>query len=205
MNRKLPGKNLFHAIALLALIAGAVPACTLDKIAGDPKKVLHEYVEAVQRGDFNTIYALNQVTARQNKWLQKSESGDLKKQEVEHFQRHKATYDAADMSSTQGVLWAEKHFFPRSSKVDIGKPRDPEPVEKEKMGDAYEKGVVAVLTVSVTYPVPEEAPEHNGAKLKYAEYNCMMRKIRYDESVMIYSYDEKWFFSGCMIIGNSVR
>ena len=203
MNRKLFGKNIHRAIVLLALIA--VSACSLDKIPGDPAKVLREYITAVQKGDFKTIYALNQVTARQKKWLQKSETGDVQIQEAEHFQRHKAIYDAADMSSTQGVLWAEKFFFPASAKVEVGKPHDPLPVEKEKMGDAYEKGVVVVSTVSVSYPIPEEAPVYNGVKLKYAEYNCMLRKIRYDESVMIYSYDEKWFFSGCMIKGSSAR
>lgn len=205
MNHKLFGKDLFRAIALVALIGGAVSACSIDKIAGNPKKVMEDYIAAVQKGDFNTIYLLNRATARQKKWLQKGEVGDVKLQEAENFQRNKANYDAAVMSFTPGVQWAEKFFFPPSAKVEIGKPRDPERVERDKMGDAYEKGVVAVITVSVTYPVPEEAPEYSGMKLKSTNYTCMLRKIRYDDSVMIYSYDEKWFFSGCLIDGHSAR
>ncbi|MBI5636679.1 MAG: hypothetical protein HZA03_01780 [Nitrospinae bacterium] len=203
MNRKLFGKNLFRAIALPALMVGAVSACTLDKIPGNPTQVLKDYIDAVQKGDFNTIYALSQVTARQKKWIQKSESGDVQKQEAEHFQRHKAIYDAtaADMANVQ---WAEKFFFPPSAKVEIGKPHDPVPAEK-KMGDAYEKGVVVVSTVSVSYPKPEEAPEYNGVKVKDAVYECSLRKIRHDESVMIYSYDDKWFFAGCVVKDTSAR
>lgn len=203
MNHKLFGKFFFRAIALVALVGGT-EACTLNKIAGDPAKVLKEYIGAVQKGDFNAIYALSQVTARQKKWIQKSETGDVQKQEAEHFQRHKAIYDAT-VPSFSNVQWAEKYYFPPSAKVEIGKPRDPEPFEKEKLGDAYEKGVVAIITVSVSYPVPEEAPEYDGMKVKQANYNCMLRKIRYEDSVMIYSYDEKWFFSGCLVIGNSIQ
>lgn len=205
MNHKLFGKNLFRSIVLLILVAGTMAACSLDKIAGDPAKVLKEFIAAVQKNDFNTMYALNNDTARQEKWLKKGESGDVQKQRTENFQRSKEFYDTAVMSFSPGVRWAEKFFFPPSAKVVIGKPRDPEPVEKEKMGDAYEKGMVAVITVAVTYPVPEEAPEFHDAKLKYAEYNCMLRKIRQEGSVMIYSYDDKWFFSGCIINSNSVQ
>lgn len=203
MNRKLFGKNLFRAIALLLLMAGAVSACTLNKIAGDPAKVLKDYIAAVQKGDFNTMYALSHVTARQKKWIQKSETGDVQKQEAEHFQRHKAMYDATVMGMAN-VQWAEKFFFPPSAIVEIGKPHDPVPVEK-KMGDAYEKGVVVVSTVSVSYPKPEEAPEYNGVKLKNAVYECSLRKIRHDESVMVYSYDDKWFFAGCVTKDTSDR
>lgn len=203
MNRKLFGKDFFRAIVLLTLIAGMTAACSINKIAGNPTKVLKEYIDAVQKGDFNTMYSLSHVTARQKKWIKKLESGDVQKQEAENFQRHKAIYDAT-VPGLLNVQWAEKFFFPASAKVEIGKPRDPESVEK-KMGDAYEKGVVVLFTVSVTYPKPEDAPEFNGVKLKSADYNCMLRKIRYDDSVMIYSYDEKWFFAGCVISGDSVR
>ncbi len=204
MNRKLFGRNFFRMLALLTLITGAVSACTLDKIAGQPENVLREYIDAVQKGDFNTIYALSQVTARQKRLIAKSETGDKKVLEAEQFQRHKTIYDATVMSFSN-EQWTEKFYFPPSAKVEVGKAHDPLPVEKEKMGDAYEKGGVVVVKVSVTYPKPEEAPEYNGQKLNYADYNCMLRKIRYEDSVMIYSYDEKWYFGGCLINSSSVR
>lgn len=204
MNRKLFGKNIFRTFALLALLTAGVSACTLNKIAGNPEKVLKDYIEAVQRGDFNAIYAMSQVTARQKRLIAKAETGDKKVLEAEQFQRHKAIYDAAVLSFSN-EQWGEKFYFPPSAKVEIGKAHDPLPVEKEKMGDAYEKGGVVVVKVSVTYQKPEEAPEYNGHKLNYADYNCMLRKVRYEDSVMIYSYDDKWYFGGCLINSSSVK
>ncbi len=204
MNRKLFGKNTFRAIVLLFLIGGVVSACTLDKIAGDPEKVLKEYIDAVQKGDFNKMYSLSQVTVRQKRLLAKTDSGNMKVLESEQFQRHKAIYDAT-VPSFSGEQWVEKFYFPPSAKVELGVAHDPLPVEKEKMGDAYEKGGVVVIKVSVDYPKPEEAPEYNGQKLNHADYNCMLRKIRYEGSVMIYSYDDKWYFGGCMINSKSAR
>jgi len=196
MNRKLFGKNL--AVVLFLLGAGVVASCS-EKIVGNPQKVAKEYIEAVQKGDFLALYHLNRSTARQSKYILSSDVGDVKKADAENLARAKAGYDSVEPGFHPGSQWGEKYLFPASAKVVIGKPRNPQLAAKDTFGDNYEKGNTVIVIVSASYPSAEQAPEYHGNKLKYAEYSCMLGKIRADKSVMIYTYDENWYFNGCFI------
>lgn len=199
MNRKLFGKNGAILTVAVALLLATGVSCS-DSIPGKPDMVLQEYVVAVQKGDFETIYRLNRATARQSRFIHKDKTGDAEKMDAENMAMARANYEAVQPSFTPGMHWAEKHFFPQTSGVFIGRPQHLAPTGNEPgLKDNYEKGNTVVIPVSVTYPDLNQAPEYGGKKIKQAEYRCVMGKVRMEDSLMIYTHDDKWFFNACLI------
>lgn len=197
MNRKSFGK--LSAVLLFTAALGFVSACA-EKIPGNPEITMKEYIEAVQKRDFKTIYYINRSTARQSKYILKSKDADTLRMDAENLEKNRLEFEAIAPNFTQGVRWNEKHFFPSSSIVKIGKPQDfIKQIDKQRPGENYEKGNTVQFLISVDYPNATDAPEISGIKLKYAEYICSLGKIRQDQMVMIYSIDDKWYFNSCMV------
>lgn len=198
MNRKWSGSA---AGVWLILLISFPPlfSCTKD-IPGNPKKTVEDYIEAVQKSDFETIYRLNRVTARQKKYIEKSKNGHVEQELKASFETHKAAYEAAEPGFFIGARWAEKYFFPSTSRVVIGEARHPPPA-----GVDYEKGFTLYVSVKASYTKREDAPELDGRKIREAVYDCILGKIRYGENVRVYSHDEQWFFSGCILDRPSAR
>ncbi len=174
------------------------------KIPGRPEKIMEEYVKAVQRKDFETIFALNAGAARIRKFLERSEMGDKEKILKEDFEKNKAAYQAAEPSFAPGVRWTEKHYFPATALVDIGDPYPPASAGEDNVNAEYEMAMSVFVPVIVKYPDQNEAPAYNKRKLKTARYDCALRKIREGGAVRVYSTDDKWYFAGCVFDSSSV-
>ena len=201
MNLKLFGSFRYEYFVLLF----ALLSCMND-IPGEPKKRVQEYITAVQKGDFETIYRLHRVTAQQKKYLEQTEGGDLKELMKQNYERNKASYESVKPSFMDNIQWAEKYFFPPSCSPSVGEPQKPAPATKDDPGYAdYEKALTTMVPVSVTYNSEKDAPQLSGRKLKFAKYICILGKIREGSNVRIYSHDDQWFFNGCIPDSNSVR
>ncbi|VAX24184.1 hypothetical protein MNBD_NITROSPINAE01-1392 [hydrothermal vent metagenome] len=180
-------------------------SCTDNKIKGDPKKTLGTYVGAIKKGDFETIYKLNRVTARQLKYVGATSVGDVKQQLEENYKNNQAKYDATELTFTPNVQWAEKHFFPPSCVFELSPVRSLTSIDKGNPNALYEEGFLVISTVSVRYPDLTEAPELDGKKISSAKYDCYLNKIREGGNVRIYDVDDKWYVGGCILEAESVE
>lgn len=206
MSRKWSGKRLsdgLSAIALAFFMLGLV-SCT-EKIPGNPKKVVTDYVTAVQKNDFDTIYKLNRVTARNMKYLQSSEVGDIEEALRQTYNTKMEEYNSVAPTFTPGVQWAEKHFFPKSARITYGEPYQLKPVGDDPVNAEYEKALTAMIPVYVEYTDKTVAPEHEGKKIKTASYTCSVGKIRGGMTVRVYNVDANWYFNGCIIDRDSLQ
>jgi hypothetical protein len=176
----------------------------MKDIPGNPKKTVEDYIAAVQKSDFEKIYNLNRVTARQKKYIEKSENGDIEKELKVSFETHKAAYEAVEPGFFTGAQWAEKNFFPPTADVVIGEAKHPSPAGDDPVNVEYEKGFTVFVPVKTLYTKSEDAPELYGRKVKEATYDCVLGKIRYGDRVRIYAHDEQWFFAGCILDRTSV-
>ncbi|MBI3582179.1 MAG: hypothetical protein HY098_08945 [Nitrospinae bacterium] len=195
MNRKSFGRP---CVAVSAAVLALFLAACAERIPGDPGKTMAEYVGAVQKGDFAAMYKLNRVTARQKKYILKSNTGDINKLLSENYEANLAKYKSAEPTFYGGVQWQEKYFFPPSAAVRIGKPQNLPSGEGDERKENWEKGLKVLVEVSVDYPKKDEAPEYGGQKLKSINYACTLSKIRMEGALMVYSQDPDWFVDGCM-------
>ena len=198
MNRKWFGSPV-GIYLILVIFSPLLLSCTKD-IPGNPKKTVENYIAAVQKSDFETIYNLNRVTARQKKYIKKAKNGNVEQELKASFETHKRAYEAVEPGFFTGTQWAGKFFFPPTATVVVGEARHP-----PRSGVDYEKGFTLYIEVKTSYAKREDAPELHGRKVKEAVYDCVLGKIRYGENVRVYSHDEQWFFAGCIIDTPSAR
>ena len=202
MRHRLFGKRSLGGAGAIALCALAF-ACT-SGIPGHPAEVMTKYVKAIQHGDFKTVYALNAVAARQKKYLTQSGAGASSAVLNENYKKNLNYYRSARPSFISGFQWAEKYFFPPSSSVVVGRPYRPAPAGSDTLNSKYESDYRAIVPVEVVYE-KENAPAMEGRKIKTARYDCSMVKIREGKNVRVYSDDDRWYFSGCLIEISSAR
>lgn len=194
MNRKSFGRPSGAASAVV--FALFLAACS-ERIPGDPAKIMAEYVAAVQKDDFASMYKINRITARQKRYILKSTAGDLNKLLSENYKMHLATYKSVEPSFYGAVQWQEKFFFPPSALVRIGKAQNLPSPEQSERKENWEMGLKVLVDVSVEYHKKEEAPEYDGRKLKSINYVCTLSKIRMEGALAVYPQDPDWFFDGC--------
>ena len=202
MNRKWSG-SVAGAWLILLSFSLLLLSCAKET-PGNPEKTVKDYIKAVQKSDFKTIYRLNRVTARQKMYIEKTKNGDIQKLLKASFETHKAAYDTAEPGFFSGALWSEKYYFPPTSTVSVGEARDPYPAGDDPVNSEYEKGFTLFVPVKTFYTKSRDTPELDGRKLKEAVYDCVLGKIRYGRNVRIYSNDEHWFLSGCILDRSSV-
>lgn len=202
MNRKWSGSAA--GIYLILLVTSPLLLSCAKDIPGNPVKTVKDYIAAVQKSDFETIYRLNRVTARQKKLIEKSKNASIEKELKASFETHKAAYDAAEPGFFTGAIWSEKYFFPSTSRVAVGEAKHPTSAGDDSVNVEYEKGFTLFVSVKTFYTTTEDAPELYGRKVKEAIYDCVLGKIRYGENVRVYSHDEQWFLSGCLLDRSSV-
>lgn len=180
------------------------PAACQDRIPGEPEKTAREYIEAIQKNDFAAVYRLNRVTARQVRYLENTDVGDVDEMLRQDYERRKADYEAVRTAFTPGIQWTEKHFFPASASVSVGEASWIKPAPGDPVNAEYEKALSVMVPVSVEYKDKNDAPVFEGKRLKSASYTCAMGKIRSEKSVRVYNVDEQWYFNGCILDRGSV-
>ncbi|VAX25499.1 hypothetical protein MNBD_NITROSPINAE02-1181 [hydrothermal vent metagenome] len=191
--------DLVAIILSLVALAGCV-----DEIPGNPEKVMDEYIRAIQKDDFKTLYSLNVKTARQKKYLSLTKIGDIQKTLDENYNMNLALYKSAKPGPDIGMRWGEKFFFTATSSFTIGSPYFMKPVGDDPVNADYEKASNILIPVTVTYSKLDQAPKVDGRKVKSARYDCVLRKIREGFNVTIYSHDDKWYFAGCSVDTSSI-
>ncbi|VAW27576.1 hypothetical protein MNBD_BACTEROID07-1038, partial [hydrothermal vent metagenome] len=144
-------------------------------------------------------------TARQKKFLGQSKEDDMAKSIENSIAENWAKYQSAVPTFISGVIWAEKFYFPASSTTVIGKAYTLAPIGDDSVNALYEMSTTVNVPVTVTYTEKKDAPKYNGKEVKTASYDCVLGKIREGDNVRVYSHDDKWYFSGCVINKDSIK
>lgn len=197
MNRRLSGKRLTAALLLLAVTTVGI-GCT-ESIPGNPKRIVEEYVKAVQTNDFEKIYDLNFLTARQKIYLGAIEKGEGESRLKENFRKFKKQYDEFMPQDVIGYQWEEKHFFTPNAAIEVKDARFPPGAAGDPVNAEYEKDQNVFVTVLVVYKDKSEAPLLYGKRVSEAKYDCILKKIRHPGTVRVYSHDDRWYIGGCLM------
>lgn len=197
-------RKWFGRVAAVLAISLAGAGC-VEKIPGEPEAVAGRYIKAVQTDDFNTIHALNRVTARQAKYQGAEDSTFSKSELKQRFERNRERYNAVQPTFTPGVQWAERFFFTASSTVTVEKAHWYQPVGTDPVNAEYEKFTTVIVPVNVVYSSQQDAPAHLESKVRSAQYDCVLTKIREGGNVSVYSHDTQWYFGGCIVDKASIK
>jgi len=202
MNPRLSGN--FRKILLGGLCGLLLFSCS-KKFPGHPEKILKSYIEATRKGDFDTVYKLHSLTARQIKYLGSTTVGNVDQLLKENFEQKKALWESADTGREAGELYYEKQFFPSSSEVSIVRIKEPPALSDDPTNADYEKANTIYGVVEAVYKNKESAPKFNGRPAKKARYDCVLSKIREGQNVRVYSDDTSWYFGGCILDEDSIE
>lgn len=197
MNHKLFGKRYSPIILFIAVTA--VWAGCFESIPGDPEKTVREYVKAVQSNDFEKIYYLNFLTARQDIYAGGRDEEEIERIRRELFERAKKGYYGSRQHDESGLQWAEKYFFTPNALIEVDKARFPPEAPNDPVNAEYEKDQNVFVTVRAVYKNKGEAPILYGKRVTVAEYDCILKKIRHPGTVRVYSHDERWYIGGCIM------
>ncbi len=201
MSPRLSGS--FRQILLGALCGFLLASCS-QKIPGHPEKILKSYIEATQKGDFDTVYKINKLTARQIKYLGSTTVGNVDQMLKENFEQKKALWKMADTGRESGELYYEKQLFPASSEFSIVSIKTPPTLSDDPVNAEYEVANNIYGVVEVVYKNKAAAPKFDGRSAKKARYDCILSKIREGDNLRVYSDDTSWYFGGCLSDAGSI-
>jgi len=197
MNHKLFGNKLSTAFLLFAVIVVGV-GCS-ESIPGHPEKTVEEYIKAVQSNDFEKIYHLNFLTARQKVYIGGGDEGEVESLQKEHFEKAKKGYEEYRQQDQRGLQWAEKYYFTPNATIKVEEARYPSGAGDDSVNAEYEKDQNVYVTVKALYNDKNEAPTLGGKRAIEAEYDCILKKIRQPGNVRVYSHDENWYIGACIM------
>jgi len=194
MNRKLFGERFAVLVAVAALMAAGCE----KKIPGEPEKTVERYVKAVQAQEYKTIFEINALSARQLKHLRLSAGAEKEKSIAQAMEKFQQAFNDAPVTFQPGITWAEKNYFPAGAQVTVGTAYWPQKVGDDPVNAEYEKYNNCFVPVAVDYAGAKQTPENDGKKVKSAQFDCSLKKIREGQNVTVYSHDDLWYVGGCI-------
>lgn len=170
------------------------------RIKGD----LQGYIEALRKGDFETIYAYNGIIQRRHTIQARSANKEQTLKTL--YEESKASFDSVAPIYDLRAQWVEKFLFTPESSYTI---KDVEMIEdKENPSQPLTERTNAVVHVEVQYPDKEKAPLIENTRLKSATYRVTMvhsknisRVLRGSEAVK----DKKWLYMMMQINQDTVK
>lgn len=151
---------------VLLVLSVAVIGCSGG--ASESKKEVEEYIIALKKGDFQTLYEMNSTAQRKAALIYRGEEAGREDSLKKNFEENKALFDSAQADGVYGNQWTEKFLFPPDSKHTITKVtvlRDTDsPTAK------FKNRIISTAEVSVEYPNKETAPVIEEKKVKSANY-----------------------------------
>lgn len=157
-------KKLF-SVAVLTLFIALV-GCS--KGSSGAKKALEQYIEALKKGDFQTLYELNSTTQKKVALIHRSSEADKDTSLKRNFEEYKALYDSAQPGGGTEGIWEEKFLFPADCQhtilnITVGE-------DKDSVTARFRDRYLARADVKVSYPNQNTAPAIGEGKVKEATY-----------------------------------
>lgn len=134
----------------------------------EPKKEVEEYITALMKSDFQTLYEMNATAQRKAALIYRGEEAGREESLKKNFEENKEVYTSAQADGVYQNQWTEKFLFPAESKHNIIK------INVQKDTDSptakFKNRMISIAEVSVEYPNRETAPVIEEKKVKGAKY-----------------------------------
>lgn len=151
---------------LLAALSVYFTACSGG--TSKAKQALELYIEALKKGDFQTLYELNSVTQKKVALIYRSTEQDKEGSLKKNLEEYKAMFDSLQGNEVSNAVWAEKFIFPADAKHTISNIVVEE--DKDSVTARFRKRYIARAEVKVSYPNKNTAPVYGEQRLKEATY-----------------------------------
>lgn len=132
------------------------------------KQALEQYIEALKKSDFDTLYELNSVAQKKVALIHRSTEQDKEGSLKINFEEYKALFNSIQDNEISNAVWAEKVIFPSDSQHTIISIVVEE--DKDSVTARFRKRMIARAEVKVSYSNRETAPVFGEERLKEATY-----------------------------------
>lgn len=157
----------FFGIAILSI---SFVACSSG--TSKAKQALEQYIEALKKNDFLTLYELNSVTQRKVALMYRGAEADRENNLKKNLEEYKALFESIQGNEVSHAVWAEKILFPSDSNYTITSVSVEDDTESKTA--AFRNRMVAKAVVKVIYPNRGTAPVYEDSRIKEATYLVLL-------------------------------
>lgn len=150
----------------IAILCISFVACSSG--TSKAKQALEQYIEALKKSDFQTLYELNSVTQRKVALMYRGAEADRENNLKKNLEEYKALFDSIQGNEVSHAVWAEKILFPSDSNYTITSVTVEDDTESKTA--AFRNRMVAKAVVKVSYPNRSTAPIYEDSQIKEATY-----------------------------------
>ena len=136
------------------------------------RQALEQYIEALKKSDFQTLYELNSVAQRKVALISRGAEADRETNLKNNFEEYKALFNSIQGNEVSHAVWAEKLLFPIDSSYSITSVTVEDDTESKTA--AFRNRMIAKAEVKVSYPNRETAPIYEGKRIKEAIYVAVL-------------------------------
>jgi len=136
------------------------------------KQALEQYIEALKKSDFQTLYELNSVAQRKVALIYRGAEADRETNLKNNFEEYKALFNSIQGNEVSHAVWAEKLLFPIDSSYSITSVTVEDDTESKTA--AFRNRMIARAEVKVSYPNRETAPIYEEKRIKEATYVAIL-------------------------------
>ncbi len=136
------------------------------------RQALEQYIEALKKSDFQTLYELNSVTQRKVALIYRGAEADRETNLKNNLEEYKTLFNSIQGYEVSHAVWAEKFLFPIDSSYSIISIS----VEKdtESKTATFRKRMIATAEVKVSYANRDTAPTFQEKRIKEATYVAVL-------------------------------
>ena len=136
------------------------------------RQALEQYIEALKKSDFQTLYELNSVAQRKVALISRGAEADRETNLKNNFEEYKTLFNSIQGNEVSHAVWAEKLLFPTESNYTITSVTVEDDTESKTA--AFRNRMIARAEVKVSYPNRETAPIYEGKRIKEAIYVAVL-------------------------------
>ena len=136
------------------------------------RQALEQYIEALKKSDFQTLYELNSVAQRKVALIFRGAEADRETNLKNNFEEYKTLFNSIQGNEVSHAVWAEKLLFPIDSSYSITSVTVEDDTESKTA--AFRNRMIAKAEVKVSYPNRETAPIYEGKRIKEAIYVAVL-------------------------------
>lgn len=136
------------------------------------RQALEQYIEAMKKSDFQTLYELNSVAQRKVALISRGAEADREANLKNNFEEYKTLFNSIQGNEVSHAVWAEKLLFPTESNYTITSVTVEDDTESKTA--AFRNRMIARAEVKVSYPNRETAPIYEEKRIKEAVYVAIL-------------------------------
>lgn len=160
----------FIALMVMAVLGLSFSACSSG--TSNARQALEQYIEALKKSDFQTLYELNSVTQRKVALIYRGSEADRETNLKNNLEEYKTLFNSIQGYEVSHAVWAEKFLFPSDSSYSIISIS----VEKdtESKSATFRKRMIATAEVKVSYANRDTSPTFEEKRIKEATYVAVL-------------------------------